>query len=266
MHGLGNDFVVVDTMTQDFTPDAHIIRTMGDRRFGVGFDQFLLLSPSSDEVADFNYRIFNADGNEVEACGNGARCIGRYISIKQLSDKRAVVLQTKAGQLRVTLNNDDVVVDLGVPELALEKIPYLGKGLGMLQYESYHGETLEFSMVGMGNPHVVIFIEDDNQYDIDAIGEWFNQHPHFPEGANVSFARRLSDERVTLQVYERGVGRTLACGTAACAVVVAGKKRGILSSNVIVEQLGGDLVVQWNKTDGPVMLQGAADYVFRGEW
>ena len=269
MHGLGNDFVVLDGVSQAINLDAERIRQLGDRRFGIGFDQLLLVEPPSDPEADFNYRIFNLDGSEVEHCGNGARCFARFVQDKGLSDKNPVRVKTVNRVLSLSSDSQgNVTVDMGAPELWPDKIPFLNDQ----QADLYQRElvvdgtetTLLFSALSMGNPHAVIQVEDLTQTAVKEIGEALGTHPDFPEGVNVGFMQVVNSGQIKLRVFERGTGETLACGTGACAAVVAGRNRGLLDDEVSVRLAGGYLTIRWQGSDSPVLMTGPATIVYEG--
>jgi len=269
MHGLGNDFVVVDGVSRNIELTAEQIKAMGDRRFGIGFDQLLLVEPASDPDADFTYRIFNVDGSEVEHCGNGARCFARFVREKGLTDNNPVRVRTVNRVL--TLEADtagNVTVDMGAPEFALEEIPFRSEELA-LSYErqiQVAGEelTISFSALSMGNPHAVILVEDLSKAAVKDIGEALGNHPDFPEGVNVGFMQVVNRQEIRLRVYERGTGETLACGTGACAAVVTGRNRDLLDEEVSVRLAGGYLKIQWPGDGAPVLMSGPATTVFEG--
>ena len=266
MHGLGNDFAVINTLNQAFTPTKKHIQQMASRRTGIGFDQLLLLENNTQQDADFNYRIFNADGNEVGNCGNGARCIGLYIKQQQLLSKPLILLKTRDRILQVLLNEDSILVNMGIPNFDPSSIPYLGKTSSYTHTIEAANQTIDFALVSVGNPHMIIFVSSSEQYNIDTIGSIFNQHPDFPRGINVSFAQIINREKLLLNVYERGVGRTQACGTAACAATVVGRQLGHLSQSVTVIQPGGELCITWQDPGTAVMMQGDASCVYHGTW
>lgn len=269
MHGLGNDFVVIDGVSQSIELSAEQIKSLGDRRFGIGFDQLLLVEPSSDPEADFNYRIFNVDGSEVEHCGNGARCFARFVQEKGLSSRNPVRVRTINRVL--TLETDaagNVNVDMGNPEFALDEIPFRNNQQQEIyerQIEFAGGEQqLAFSALSMGNPHAVVVVEDLGKAAVKDIGEALGNHPDFPEGVNVGFMQVVNSREIRLRVFERGTGETLACGTGACAAVVAGKNRGLLDDEVSVRLAGGYLNIEWHGSGSAVLMSGPATTVFEG--
>lgn len=267
MQGLGNDFVVIDTLSQSFTPDRSTVQQMADRKYGIGCDQLLLLEPCDDHRADFFYRIFNADGHEVENCGNGARCIGLYIQHQQLLDKKVIVLRTLARDLQIQYrDSDQIVVDMGVPSFQL-KTENGAVDQSLSDYLlDYQGQRIRYHLVDLGNPHAIIFEETDQDLPIDALGCWMNAHKDFPDGINVSVVNIVDENKINLRVYERGAGVTMACGSAACAAVAVGIARQLLSSSVDVCQLGGVLNIEWHQEEGSIMMMGGANFVFQGVW
>jgi diaminopimelate epimerase len=274
MHGLGNDFMVLDLVTQVLELDAQQIRAWSDRRTGVGFDQLLAIEPPTDPEADFRYRIFNADGSEVEQCGNGARCAALFIARRQLSPKPSLILQTLNGTIVTRLLGDDQVeVDMGEPRLAPERLPVDPRAArGALPVEgrppAYHltvdGLQVEVTPVSMGNPHCVLFVGNVAEAPVEALGRTLVAHPVFPEGANVSFCQVVDPGFVRLRVFERGVGETRACGTGACAAVVAAQLRGAVGQRVKVSLPGGKVRIAWQGPGTPVRMSGPATLVFEG--
>lgn len=257
MHGLGNDFVVIDATREDFSLTENQIRNMADRHEGVGFDQLLVLEQPSSRDADFRYRIFNADGGEVEQCGNGARCIARYIHDHHLLKGNEYHLETMGGTIRLLLEDEELIsVEMG--------IPYINSRFKQVELSS--GEALPITHVTVGNPHVVIPVSSLTKIDIAAQGQEISTHQQFPDGVNVGFMQIISPEWIILQVYERGSGQTFACGSGACAAVAAGRELGLLGEEVVVEQPGGALVIRWPDAKQPLIMVGPAETVFEGEW
>ena len=270
MHGLGNDFMVIDAVTQDFEPSVMQIQTWADRNFGIGFDQLLLIEPPVTPDVDFRYRIFNADGSEVEHCGNGARCFAQFVRDKGLTHKDVIKVAVASGIIQLVLQDDDQVsVDMGPPMLEPKSIPYLSdvkQDIYKLQLDGTD-ETLSMGLVSMGNPHAVIQVKDIGSAPVRTLGPLVQNHPNFPEQCNVGFMQVHSRSEISLRVYERGVGETLACGTGACAAVVAGRIQGVLGANVSVRLPGGTLDVRWDGKHS-VLMTGPATTVFEGqiEW
>ena len=266
MQGLGNDFVVIDATRAPFTLDAATIRQVSDRHFGVGCDQLLVVEPASQPGVDFRYRIFNADGGEVEQCGNGARCFVRYVHDHGLTDKRQIRVETRAGLIAPRLEDDgSVTVDMGVPRLLAAESPFLSESDAIVQPLEVGGETVAITAVSMGNPHAVQVVADVEMAPVARQGPDIESHPRFPARVNAGFVQVIDDHAVRLRVYERGAGETLACGTGACAAVVAVILRGLAQSPVRVHTRGGDLSIAWAGPGKPVLMTGPAVSVFEGE-
>ncbi len=318
MHGAGNDFIVIDAINQSVNLTAAQCRLLADRRFGIGADQILVVQPPTQADTDFTYRIFNADGGEVEQCGNGARAFVRFVTEKKLTDKTTIRVATLSGVIAPTLSDDgSITVDMGAPEFALESIPFDASGLlhrseatevlwqldirgaltgsgsarhavagsaqgdsepvrsEVLRSEAVHNEAVRslpvsnespwISVVSMGNPHAVQVVADVDLTDVASEGPSIELHPRFGKRVNAGFMQIMDRSQIRLRVYERGAGETLACGTGACAAVVAGIRRGQLDSPVRVATRGGELVVAWNGGQSPVFLSGPAVTVFEGE-
>lgn len=273
MHGAGNDFVVIDAVNQriDFSPAQW--KALADRRFGVGADQMLVVEPAPTPDVDFRYRIFNADGGEVEQCGNGARAFVKFVTEKGLTSKRTIRVQTLAGVIAPTLEADGrVTVDMGAPILEPERVPFDAQGLDArsegrdtLWPLDINGATCWFSVLSMGNPHAVQVVPDCANALVAEDGPAIEHHPRFPKRVNAGFMQVLDRHRIRLRVFERGAGETLACGTGACAAVVAGIRRGLLDSPVAVETRGGELSIAWDGDGRPVRMTGPAVTVFEGE-
>jgi diaminopimelate epimerase len=267
MHGLGNDFVVIDAITQSVNLIDSQIRFLADRHFGIGCDQLLIVEKPDTADCDFKYRIFNADGGEVAQCGNGARCFARFVKDKGLTDKDEIAVQTQSGIIYPTIqSNSDVMVDMGLPRFVPEVIPFeANETLISYPLELNNNLSVEIGVVSMGNPHAVIVVEDSEVADVETIGPQVESHSRFPERVNVGFMEVLSPEHIRLRVYERGAGETQACGTGACAAVVSGIKRGLLARNVTVSLLGGDLTIAWPDDNASVWMTGPTTHVFDGE-
>jgi diaminopimelate epimerase len=265
MHGLGNDFVVLDAFTQPLQLSPDQLRFLGNRHFGIGCDQILLVEPPTLPDTDFNYRIFNADGDEVEQCGNGARCFARYVHEKGLSNKPEITVGTNAGIIKLLLEESGQVrVNMGKPVLDPPKIPFVADQESIEYTLEVAGETVQLGAVSMGNPHAVIVVKDTDTAPVETLGQALQKHPRFPQRVNVGFMQILSPEAIRLRVYERGVGETLACGTGACAAVVSGQLRGLLNKRVKVSLPGGELVIEWRNKSDPVLMYGPAVTVFEG--
>jgi diaminopimelate epimerase len=274
MQGAGNDFVVLDAMHAPIELDASQWRWLADRRFGIGADQVLIVAPPADRThADFSYRIYNADGGEVEQCGNGARAFARFVRDRGLSDAATIRVETLAGIITPHIEDDgDVTVDMGAPRFALAEIPFDASGLTprRLADESlwsleFDGIAVEVGVVSIGNPHAVTIVDDVDQAPVASLGPRIEHHPRFPRRVNAGFMEIVDRKTIYLRVYERGAGETLACGTGACAAVVSGIRRGLLDAMVTVHVRGGTLVIGWNGPGTPVTMRGPAAAVFDGE-
>ena len=267
MHGLGNDFVVLDGVRQQVSLSTEQIRALGDRHIGIGFDQMLLVEPAQTPGADFRYRIFNADGSEVEQCGNGARCFVRFVHDQGLTEKSAIVVETKRGIIHPRLEADGLVmVDMGQPCFAPAEIPFVSESDAAEQpLVLPDGATLTIGAVSMGNPHAVTVVADVDTAPVAMQGPQIENHARFPQRVNAGFMQVVDRHTIRLRVYERGAGETLACGTGACAAVVSGIRRGLLDSPVRVQTRGGDLNIAWAGVGQPVIMTGPAVTVFTGE-
>ncbi|HYT95925.1 MAG TPA: diaminopimelate epimerase [Casimicrobiaceae bacterium] len=267
MQGLGNDFVVVDATRTPFTLTPSQIRMLADRRFGVGCDQVLVVEPPKSRDADFRYRIFNADGGEVEQCGNGARCFVIFVRDHGLTSKRDIRVETAAGIIVPRLMPDgEVVVDMGAPRFRPEQIPFIGGQGAIVEPLDIDGTVVEISVLSMGNPHAVQVVDDVDAAPVTTQGPLIERHPRFPERVNAGYMEVVDRANIRLRVWERGAGETPACGTGACAAVVAGIRRGMLNSNVCVATRGGNLAVSWEGDEHSVSMKGAATKVFEGAW
>ncbi len=265
MHGIGNDFVVFDAIHQriEFSDDDY--RHIADRRFGIGCDQILLVEPARLPGTDFHYRIINADGSEVEACGNGARCFARFVREKGLSEKTEIPVGTAAGAIRLKHLPDGLVeVDMGVPLLEPAAIPFAADTRALTYPLEVNGVTREICAISMGNPHAVMIVPDLDETPVSQLGPRIEHHPRFPRRVNAGFMQIMDRRNIRLRVYERGAGETLACGTGACAAVVAGRLLGRLDPQVRVHLPGGELVVEWQAEGQPVLMRGTAETVFEG--
>ncbi len=268
MHGLGNDFVVIDAIHQTLTIDAETARHIADRRFGVGCDQILLVESPRSATSDFHYRIFNADGSEVEQCGNGARCFARFVREQGLSDKAVLRVGTASGE--ITLYHEaggQVRVNMGAPVLEPARIPFIAEAQAPLYELEVDDETLSIGALSMGNPHAVLLVDEVGRAPVGRLGPRIEHHPRFPQRANVGFMQVIDRRHIALRVYERGSGETLACGTGACAAAVSGMLRGLLDDEVTVRLPGGELMVRWDRhaQKAPVWMTGPASRVFDGE-
>jgi len=266
MHGLGNDFVMIDAVRQNIQLTEAQVRYLGDRHFGVGFDQLLVVEKSQTPGVDFRYRIFNADGGEVEQCGNGARCFARFVFDQGLTDKREIRVETKKGIITPRLEADgNVTVDMGVPVLTPADVPFVSDSDAWVQPLDVAGTTVAITAVSMGNPHAVQVVANVDSAPVAEQGPLIEHHPRFPARVNAGFLQVVDDHHVRLRVFERGAGETLACGTGACAAVVAGILRELIVSPVTVETRGGELTIAWNGVGSPVLMTGPAVTVFAGE-
>ncbi|MFN2381176.1 MAG: diaminopimelate epimerase [Guyparkeria sp.] len=278
MHGLGNDFMVVDAVSRplsvaDWLTPARI-QAWADRHFGIGFDQLLLIEPPTGPEADFRYRVFNADGGEVEQCGNGARCFARYVAERGLTDRRDIRVETAGGPIVLHLTDDDRVrVDMGKPRFAPEEIPFKPPiTASRPPYELMLGgkpgalDRVTLEAVSMGNPHAVVQVEGLERFPVEPVGAALESHPAFPRRVNVGFVEQHRPDHIGLRVFERGAGETLACGTGACAAVAAGIHAGRLASPCRVDLRGGTLSIEWSgREDEPLFMTGPATFVFDGE-
>ena len=265
MHGLGNDFVVIDAINQDIELSANQYRFIADRHMGIGCDQILLVEkPHSSEV-DFRYRIFNADGHEVEQCGNGARCFARFVQDKGLTDKNIIAVETNTGNIELHCQADGQVrVNMGPAHLNPDEIPFIAEQ-SLAQYTlDVDGASYEVGAVSMGNPHAVLRVDDIDRAPVTTLGPLIENHLRFPNRVNVGFMQIIDRENIRLRVWERGVGETLACGTGACAAVVSGIIRAWLEPQVVVHLHKGQLVIDWQGGDQPVTMTGPAESVFEG--
>ena len=266
MHGLGNDFVVLDGIRQTVSLTPEQLRYLADRNFGVGCDQILLVEKASQEGVDFRYRIFNADGSEVEQCGNGARCFVRFVHEQGLTEKREIRVETKKGLITPRLEaNGLVTVDMGEPRFLPADIPFLHDEDVIIHLLDVADETLEISVVSMGNPHAVQVVDSVDTAPVAEHGPLIERHARFPQRVNAGFMQIVDQHAIKLRVFERGSGETLACGTGACAAAVAGIRRGLLESPVRVTTRGGDLTIAWGGPGRPVLMTGPAVTVFSGE-
>ena len=266
MQGVGNDFVVLDAISQEIALDARAVRRLADRHFGVGCDQVLVIERPRTPDTDFTYRIFNADGEEVQHCGNGARCFLRFVREKGLTSKREIRVRTLSGVIVPRLEPDgQVTVDMGTPIFEPARIPFAADVRAPTYVLDVDGEAVTISALSMGNPHAVQFVPDIDAAPVLTQGPRIEHHPRFPQRVNAGYAQVIDAGRIRLRVYERGAGETLACGTGACAAAVTGIQRGLLSGPVQVDTRGGALRIAWEGEGRPVMMTGAAETVFEGE-
>ncbi len=269
MHGLGNDFVVIDLITQSTMLTAADIARLGDRHTGIGFDQMLIVEPPEIPDADFRYRIFNADGSEAEQCGNGARCLTRFVHDRKLTVKSEVTLQTNTGTILCHLReNGQVEVDMGAPSFDPKKLPCVATSEceldGDIARVHVDGQTLELALVSMGNPHAILFVDDIFAAEVERIGPAVQSLTAFPNGVNVGFCQVVDRGFLRLRVYERGAGETRACGSGACAAAAAARRRELVDERVKVSLPGGKLRLSWQGPDHHIMMLGPAAVVFEG--
>lgn len=265
MHGLGNDFVVIDALRQPVSLSVEQVRFISDRRLGVGCDQLLMVEQATAAGVDFRYRIFNADGSEVQQCGNGARCFARFVRDQGLTDKDEIVVETASGVITLYLeDNGDVRVNMGIPQLEPAALPFQAPQQQLVYEIPVAEDVLSVGAVSMGNPHAVLQVEDVERAPVERFGPLLESHPMFPERVNVGFMQILSPEHIRLRVFERGAGETLACGTGACAAVAIGHLWGELGPQVQVDLPGGRLNIRWEGEGQPLWMSGPATHVFEG--
>ncbi|MDF7669705.1 diaminopimelate epimerase [Orbaceae bacterium ESL0721] len=275
MHGLGNDFMVIDAITQTVHLSTEMIKRLANRYTGVGFDQLLIVEPPYAPDADFHYRIFNADGTEVQQCGNGARCFARFVRLKGLTKKRVLKVSTMKGNIILTVNNDETVrVNMGEPVFSPNKVPFKAikeEKTYIIRTESIRTETsiieeqtILCGVVSMGNPHCVIQVDNIQTAQVATIGSILESHERFPERANIGFMQLVDRNNINLRVFERGVGETNACGTGACAAVAIGINQGVLNQSVTVNLPGGKLLIEWQGRGHPLFMTGPATHVYDG--
>lgn len=264
MHGLGNDFMVIDAIHQTISLNANLIRKLADRHRGIGFDQLLLVEKATQAGIDFHYRIFNADGNEVEQCGNGARCFAQFVQQQRLSDKNRLKVSTAHNILELKIIDEQcVAVNMGQAQFVSEQIPLMKAD--QLDYSlALDATTVHFYALSMGNPHIVLLVDDVAMAAVQTLGAKLSLHPIFPQGVNVGFMQIQDRQQIKLRVYERGVGETQACGSGACAAMVAACRAGLVDDNVQVVLPGGVLTISWQGPNGDVSMAGAAVKVFDG--
>jgi diaminopimelate epimerase len=266
MHGLGNDFMVIDAINQAFTPGPELVRQWADRFDGIGFDQMLVVEKPDGASADFKYRIYNADGGEVAQCGNGARCFARFVREQGLTDLDVIEVETNAGPLRLeAIDATRYRVNMGIPRFAPDEIPMRAEAQQDLYTTEFEGEQVSFSALAIGNPHMVIPVIDVETAAVESMGPYFESHIMFPERANIGFMQVLDPEHFRLRVFERGVGETRACGSGACAAMVAGVQLDLLDSPATAILRGGELKLEWQGGANPVMMTGETAMVYLGE-
>lgn len=265
MHGLGNDFVVINAISQAITLDTDTVKYLANRNMGIGCDQLLVVEPSPVEDCDFRYRIFNSDGGEVQQCGNGARCFARFVVDEGLTDKTEIPVLTAGGRITLKLEgSDQVTVDMGQPILAPADIPLAVETQQVTYQTKLADHDISFSAVSMGNPHAVLLVESVDDAPVELLGKAFQNTPLFPEQVNAGFMQVVNRSEVRLRVFERGAGETMACGTGACAAIVAGILQGLLDETVTVILPAGNLIISWAGVGSAVMMTGPATTVFNG--
>ena len=265
MHGLGNDFAVFDAINQSIVFDTELVKRLGDRHEGIGFDQLLVVETYSGEEADFRYRIFNADGSEVEHCGNGSRCFARFVYEQGLTQKTSIPVMTKSGRIVLDLQDSNLVkVNMGIPRLEPAEIPFIFQQRQMLYTVEIGQNSVQLAAVSMGNPHAVLQVADMETAPVALLGPTLESHSLFPKRVNVGFMQIINPQHIRLRVFERGVGETRACGTGACAAVVAGRLQGLLAEQVQVDLPGGRLQIAWQGEGQPVYMTGPATTVYTG--
>lgn len=265
MHGLGNDFMVVDAVTQNVYFSPELIRRLSDRHRGVGFDQLLVVEPPYDPELDFHYRIFNADGSEVAQCGNGARCFARFVRIKGLTNKRDIAVSTHTGRMVLSVTDDELVrVNMGEPDFEPQRVPFRAAKAEKTYILRANDHTVLCGVVSMGNPHCVIQVDDVDTANVETLGPVLESHERFPERVNVGFMQIVDRNHIRLRVYERGAGETQACGSGACAAVTVGIQQGLLADEVRVSLPGGDLDIHWKGVGHPLYMTGPATHVYDG--
>lgn len=266
MQGAGNDFVVVDGYSSPVSLDSAQIKKIANRYFGVGCDQLLIVEKTTTPNVDFRYRIFNADGGEVEQCGNGARCFVRFVTEKGLTKKHEIVVETRCGIITLMLRDDNqVTVNMGAPRFSPTEIPFTAEHRQKTYTLQLNNQAITISAVSMGNPHAVTLVENIESANVAELGPQIESHDSFPQRVNAGFMQVVNPHEIKLRVYERGSGETLACGTGACAAVVSGIQLGLLQSPVLVHTRGGKLNIEWQGEGQPVMMTGPAEIVFEGE-
>jgi len=265
MHGLGNDFVVIDAVTQNVRVTGSMVRRLANRTLGIGCDQVLVIEPPTEEDIDFNYRIFNQDGGEVEQCGNGARCLARYVYDRQLTGKNPILVKTKNRVMTMHLEANKLVrVDMGIPQLDPAQIPFQAEGPAARYDIDVAGETYQVAAVSMGNPHTLLQVDDVDTAPVETLGPALECHSRFPNRVNVGFMQIVDRNTIKLRVFERGVGETQACGSGACAAAVAAIQQELVDSSVTVQLSGGDLNIRWQGENKPLLMTGPAVSVFHG--
>ncbi|MCF6235982.1 MAG: diaminopimelate epimerase [Gammaproteobacteria bacterium] len=267
MHGLGNDFIVIDAINQNINLAEEQIRLMADRHFGIGCDQLLMVENSKEANVDFHYRIFNADGSEAEQCGNGARCFARFVRDHYLTDKNNIIVSTATGIIKLHIEADgQVSVNMGLPKFEPEQIPFKAPALAGRYFLDLEDQRVEIGAVSLGNPHAVLQVDHVAAAAVHQLGSEIESHPRFPDRVNVGFMEVVTRNYIRLRVFERGSGETLACGSGACAAVAVGQRQGIIDQNVTVELPGGTLKICWTgKEKEPIWMTGPTNTVYEGD-
>lgn len=265
MHGLGNDFVVIDAISQSIALSTEQIMVIADRHFGVGCDQLLLVEKPTNPAAEFRYRIFNADGGEVEQCGNGARCFAMFVRDKGLTTNSIILVETAGGLIELKVEDDQVTVDMGVPDFQPRSLPFLTEIQAETYYLMVNDAEYAIGAVSMGNPHVVLQVDNVDTAAVEKIGAAIERHKQFPQRVNVGFMQIVNRNEIRLRVYERGAAETLACGTGACAAVAVGRMLGKLDEQVAVRLHGGNLVIRWPGEGQRLLMTGPATMVYQGQ-
>jgi len=266
MHGLGNDFAVIDAINQPFEPRPELVRRWADRFDGIGFDQMLIVEKPESESAAFKYRIYNADGGEVAQCGNGARCFARFVREQGLTDLDVIPVETNTGLLKLeAIDATRYRVDMGIPDFEPSNIPLRAESRQNLYQSDYEGHEISFSAMSIGNPHMVIQVADVDTAEVATMGPYFESHMMFPQRANIGFMQIIDRQCFKLRVFERGVGETRACGSGACAAMVAGVQLDLLEAHANAILTGGELNLEWQGEANPVMMTGETAMVYQGE-
>ncbi len=266
MHGLGNDFMVIDAIRQQFTPSAEIIQQWADRHNGIGFDQMLVVNPADSDTASFKYVIYNADGGEVSQCGNGARCFARFVREQGLTDLEVIAVETNSGLLQLeAIDATHYRVNMGIPQFEPEAIPMRADSRQNLYNTEFQGTEIGFGAVSVGNPHMVIPVVDVDQAAVETLGPYFETHMMFPQRANIGFMQVIDRANFRLRVFERGVGETRACGSGACAAMAVGVQLDLLDTWATAKLSGGELKLEWQGASNPVMMTGDTAMVYQGE-
>ncbi|BGI50868.1 MAG: diaminopimelate epimerase [Arsenophonus endosymbiont of Ceratovacuna japonica] len=265
MHGLGNDFMIIDSITQNVCISSKMICHLSNRHIGVGFDQLLFIESSNNPDNDFHCRIFNSNGSEVSQCGNGARCLAIFLQLKKLTNKREIKVSTKSGTLILSIiKNKNVCINMGIPEFEPNKIPFKRKKAKITYLIKIKKQSILCGIVSIGNPHCVLQVDNINTAKVNILGPILEKHKCFPKGANIGFMQIIDYEHIKLRVYERNVGETQACGSGACAAVAIGIQQGLLSNNVLVDLPGGKLKIYWDGLGHNLFMTGPATHVYDG--